>query len=149
MEGYYLSQHGNEVFVPFHQLQKDPTNPEKPLVFVAKGSHAHYVTSSAHRRYAGCAWDLCGAGHHWRPRHLLVVVNPDQAEYRPDTMGFLRLNGYLGDGLQKGSVTNCPLKSWWMHGQDATEDPEYLTDSQLYNAGREWVVAHNGQTVFH
>lgn len=132
---YYLSHHGDEIRVRPEDLQRDG---ERVVVYSAESSHAHYASAGAHKRYRGCAWDVTSAaGARWRPRDYVFLVNPGEPGYDPATMGFLRIEGCMGDGLTGGSVDALPLKPWWMNGIcENAEEPSDLTDARIEAALR-------------
>lgn len=141
LKGYYLSHHGDETFYSVEDLEK---HGDRVKIYVARGSHANYPAPKAYRRVYGCAWDVADAnGYLWEPKKYVYLVNPDEPGYNPETMGFMRLRGHMGDGLTSGSVLNLPSKNWWMKGhEDATDDDGHLTDRQLYKAGHEYLLSH-------
>lgn len=129
--GWHLSHHGEESLA------------QSGHVYVARGSHANYASPGAHRRIYGCAYDMTSdRGVCWHPENYLVLHDPDTPGYNPETMGFLRLRGCMGDGLTGGAVDNLPLKPWWTSGYiDRYVDPADLSDEQLYNAGKSYATA--------
>lgn len=112
LEGYYLSHHGEETFVPCHQLTKDPTT-NKYVIYVAIGSHAHYATRGYFNRYYGATFDETAEGTHWVPRHFRYVCLSTEPGFNPETMGFMHIMGNLGNS----HVANLASKPWFMNGK--------------------------------
>lgn len=139
--GYYLSHHGDETLVEPGDMLHDGA---RVIVYSAEGSHAHYSRVGAHKRLRGCAYDQTSSmGVRWRPQNYQFLVNPGEPGYDPTTMGFLRLEGCMGDGLTGGSVDALPLKPWWLNGvAENAEEPADLTDTRLYAAGKAYMDAH-------
>lgn len=109
VEGYYLSHHGEETFYPCHQLKRDAES-QHYKIWVARHSHAHYATAGTFKHYHGMTYDECDHGMRWLPRKFQVLSLPGEKGYTPETMGFLRLRGYIGH------IHNLMLKTWFVKG---------------------------------
>jgi hypothetical protein len=73
----------------------------RPVVYVAKGSHGFYPYSGKHWRIFGFANDVMNNGLLWNPsRYIRVDINPP---YWMSYRGQLSMNG----------VDNIPLKGWF------------------------------------
>ena len=53
-----MSHHGDETFYHVEELER---RGERPVVYVARGSHANYPAAKAYKRFQGCAWDVTDA----------------------------------------------------------------------------------------
>jgi len=102
VQGYFLSQHGDQVWYWPHELKYEN---RYPIVYVARNSHAHYATSGDHERFGGLVVDECDAdGVRWQPRELLCANSYDE-----DTMGFMQWGGNFGST----HVSSFASQSFW------------------------------------
>lgn len=90
-------------------------NTERPVVYIAKGSHACYPKPGYFVRFAGAANDSCNRGTLWDVETFQLIVDKMDTkgnahpQYDPKTMGFLNYNGDWGFG----QVSSLRWKSWW------------------------------------
>lgn len=115
MTGYYLSQHGDQVWHSSEELTFEHGS-EKPYIYVALGSHAHYATPGPHPRFCGAVYDMCDyieCGYHWTPNQLNIVVDRNNSKYNPYTMGYVPYQGDMG----ATHVSAFGAQGFW-NGQD-------------------------------
>lgn len=105
----YYAAHGgdNGTWVDWGDVEK-VAGTERPVVYVAKGSHASYPEPGYWFRLYGAANDQTQRGFRWDPA-LEPILDADQAGYDADTMGWVRWNRDMGDG----HVGGLRSKAWW------------------------------------
>ena len=103
----YYAAHGGEngVWVAWDDVEKSG---DRPVVYVAKGSHASYPKAGYWFRLFGAANDQTARGFLWDPA-LEPIYDAGQDGYDPDTMGWVRWNRDMGDG----HVGALRTKAWW------------------------------------
>lgn len=70
----------------------------RPVVYIARGSHALYSRPGTYVRFAGAANDLCRPGTRWEPLLIQRLVDRGEPGYAAERMGWLRYQGDMGFG---------------------------------------------------
>ena len=141
LEGYYLSHHGDATWVTPDELEKEKG---QVVIYVAKGSHAHYARPMATKRHYGCCYDYTGRGLLWSPRAFERLYEPGEAQYDPKTMGYLRLRGYLG----RNSVAAFCLHDWWDASADVPAEADPLSDEALEEMAQKYGAHRTSEGVY-
>ena len=116
VERIFFGAHGqgNGRWIDWDKAEKYE-NTNRPIVYVARGSHACYPEEGYYIRFAGAANDRCNKGYSWNIQNYQLLVNKlDESGninplYDPSTMGFLNYAGDWGFG----HVSSLMWKSWW------------------------------------
>jgi hypothetical protein len=82
----------------------------RPVVYVARGSHASYWAPGVYWRIFGLANDLCDSGTEWDPNTVVVLNNQPYLEYR-GTWGFNKIRG--PNRNKWWTVENSKSVKWW------------------------------------
>jgi len=117
----YYAAHGNENgrWIPWADVEKTGDDPERPVAYVAHGSHATYHKPGRWFRLFGAANDRTEQGYVWRPQ-VDIVYPHGHEKYNAETMGWLRWTRDVGDGHVGGLAT----KNWFVHNKGNEEgDP--------------------------
>jgi hypothetical protein len=121
----YYAAHGGEngAWVDWDDVEKEG---DRPVVYVAKGSHASYSKPGYWFRLYGAANDQTARGFRWDPA-VEPVYDADQEGYDPETMGWMRWNRDMGDG----HVGALRSKAWWRRpgAQGDTERALHMSSS--------------------
>jgi hypothetical protein len=115
------AQHAHAQRQPWDQVNKDPKNPDAPLVYVARGSHASYFRAGV---YPTEVWaDVCDGGRPSPPSTLLILDDhPVDWAGWPGRWGDTTA-GHGADGALTSDSPDGPCR----HSQ--FRDPKKLFDS--------------------
>jgi hypothetical protein len=126
---FVLSQHGDQiVYEPDDLLQQDG----KYTIFVARGSHAHYIRSTNYARFLGYVYDVTGNGLHWFP-DLEEVFKQGEKGFTISNHGYMTFKGNLGNE----HVSSFPLQTFLDYTYN---EEEQMKSSQVKEEGRNAIL---------
>ena len=98
LENVYFSQHFGGEWVDAQKVRGVQLEGSgRPVVCVAKFSHASYAEEGRYKRFWGLAIDECDKGTRMDPRDHIVLLS-DDCLTNPDTAWMMRFRGDMGDG---------------------------------------------------
>lgn len=110
------NQHRKAQARPWDRVEKDPKNPDTPIVYVARGSHASYFERGVHPTEIWA--DVCDGGRRGPEATLLVLDGTEAWPRWPGTWGDTKAHG----PTDSNSPTGPGRKKEWGDPQKAWDD---------------------------
>lgn len=119
----YFAQHS---YGEWKNTTEFETEGDRPICYIAKGSHATYPYAGTYVRICGFANDYTEKGFRW-DAPIQMLYEPSHSKYDSKTMGFLEYHGYWG----WGHVAGISDKLYWKYPEQQIGKP-YIYIKNMY-----------------